>query len=77
MLKVQSPLVLTRTELELVQSVASWGQHQCSVTKTQTACFVQEAEATTYFEAQGKEGDKEQTKRRQKKRRNFIDGVNR
>jgi hypothetical protein len=39
------------------------------------ACFIQEAEAARYFETQGKEGDKKQTKRRQKKRRNVIDGV--
>jgi hypothetical protein len=40
-------------------------------------CFIPEADAATYFEAQGKEGDKEQTKRRDRKRRNVIDGVNR
>ena len=77
MLKFQSLLLLTRTESELVLSVASWGQQQCRDTKPQTACFIQEAEAATYFEAQGKEGDKEHTKRRQKKKRNVIDGVNR
>ena len=77
MLKSQSSLLLTRTEVELVQPVASLGQQQCGHTKPQTACFIQEIEATTYFEARRKEGDKEQKKRRQKKRRNVIDGANR